>query len=301
MAGKEPTKKYRGNCHCTAYVFEVELPENIKSGLEATCSYSYKRGGIYLSPDNSNGVEFVKGDPATLSNYTFGGVKYQFCPTCSILLFRIDTQTHVNIRVLQRIKIWDIDTKPLDEKTPPPPWTPPEFTGPEPRAEIEGAQIYTGSCHCGAVTLAMKSKPIDSTYDGLIIECDCSICTRNAYCWIYPSKPQVSIAVTADTAEGTETGTSMGMGYYSFGGGVWRKSFCRACGVALHNRIEDYTPERIERELPAEQRQWARDHLDWSPVNLRVLDGVDLAALRITRVEGSKRSGPPKPGGYEDP
>ncbi|KAI1467684.1 uncharacterized protein F4812DRAFT_430495 [Daldinia caldariorum] len=293
MAENEPTKKYRGNCHCTTYVFEVELPENIKTGLQANCSYSYKKGGIYLSPNDSDDIEFVKGDPATLSNYTFGGVKYQFCPTCSVLLFRIDTKIYVNIRVLQQIKIWDIDTKPLDEEATPPPWTPPEFTGPEPPAEIEGARIYTGSCHCGAVTLAVKSKPIDGTYDGLVIECDCSICTRNAYCWIYPSKAQVCIVAT--TSEGT------GMGYYSFGGGVWRKSFCRTCGVSLHNRIEDYTPERIERELPAEQRRWARDHLDWSPVNLRVLDGVDIAALGITRVEGSARSGPPKPGGYVDP
>ncbi|KAI1480066.1 hypothetical protein F4774DRAFT_379541 [Daldinia eschscholtzii] len=289
MAENQPTKKYRGNCHCTAYVFEVKLPDTIKTGLEANCSYSYKRGGIYLSPDNDDDITFVKGDPTTLSNYTFGGVKHQFCSTCSTLLFRIDTKTYVNIRVLQKIKIRNINTKPLDENATPPPWSPPKFTGPEPPAEIEGANIHTGGCHCGAVTLAIKSKPIDSTYDGLVMECDCSICTRNAYCWIYPSKPQVTIV-----------GAS-GMGYYSFGGGVWRKSFCRTCGVSVHNRIEDYTSEQIEKELPVEQRQWARDHLDWSPVNLRVIDGVDLGALNITRVNGSERSGPPKPGGYVDP
>ncbi|KAK6958453.1 hypothetical protein Daesc_001254 [Daldinia eschscholtzii] len=250
MVQNQSTKMYRGNCHCTAYVFEVELPETIKTGLEANCSYSYKRGGIYMSPDNDDDITFVKGDPTTLSNYTFGGVKHQAIP---------------------------------------PPWTPPKFTGPEPPAEIEAAKIHTGGCHCGAVTLAIKSKPIDSTYDGLIMECDCSICTRNAYCWIYPNKPQVTIV-----------GAS-GMGYYSFGGGVWRKSFCRTCGVSVHNRIEDYSPEQIEKELPVEQRQWARDHLDWSPVNLRVIDGVDLGALNVTRVNGSERSGPPKPGGYVDP
>lgn len=90
------------------------------------------------------------------------------------------------------------------------------------------------------------------------------------------------------------------MGYYSFGGGVWRKSFCRTCGVPVHNRIEDYTPAQIE-ELPVEQQQWARDHLDWSPVNLRVMDGIDLGELKIKRIDGSTRSGPPKPGSYVDP
>ncbi|KAI8962974.1 Mss4-like protein [Daldinia sp. FL1419] len=288
MAVDNPTKKYRGNCHCTAYVYEVDLPENIKKGLECDCTYCRKRGGIFLCPDSRDNIKFVKGDQITLSNFSFGGVKHQFCPTCCTFLFRVDSKTYVNLRALQNIKIWDLDTQPLDDEATPPAWDPPAFTGQEPPAEIEGARIHTGGCHCGAVTLALKSKPIDSTYDGLIVECDCSICTRNAYVWIYPNKPQVTVV-------GAER-----MGYYSFGGGVWRKSFCRTCGVPVHNRIEDYTPEQIL-QLPVEQQQWTRDHLDWSPVNLRVMDGVNLSELKIKRIDGSTRSGPPKPGSYVDP
>ncbi|KAI1651608.1 Mss4-like protein [Daldinia loculata] len=287
MAENQPTK-YRGNCHCTAYVFEVDLPENIENGLQCSCSYCCKRGAVFLAPKNNNDIKFVKGDPTALSNYNFGGVKHQFCSTCCTFLFRVDTKKYVNLRALQKIKAWDLGTQPLDDKATPPAWSPPKFDGQEPPAEIEGAKIYTGGCHCGAVTLALKSKPIDSTYEGLIMECDCSICTRNAYCWIYPNKPQVTIV------------GATGMGYYSFGGGVWRKSFCRTCGVPVHNRIEDYTPAQIE-ELPVEQQQWARDHLDWSPVNLRVMDGIDLGELKIKRIDGSTRSGPPKPGSYVDP
>jgi hypothetical protein len=49
---------------------------------------------------------------------------------------------------------------------------------PEPTANIDGGKLYDGSCHCGAVTLAFKTKPLDETFDGRVIDCDCSICRR---------------------------------------------------------------------------------------------------------------------------
>lgn len=58
------------------------------------------------------------------------------------------------------------------------PYTPPVYSGPEPAAEIEGATLYTGSCHCGAVMACIKTKPLDSTYPDRIVECNCSICER---------------------------------------------------------------------------------------------------------------------------
>lgn len=58
------------------------------------------------------------------------------------------------------------------------PYTAPEYTGPEPTAEIEGAKLYKGSCHCGAATACIKIKPLDSTYPDRITECNCSNCQR---------------------------------------------------------------------------------------------------------------------------
>lgn len=56
------------------------------------------------------------------------------------------------------------------------------YDGALPTAEIEGGKIYTGSCHCGAIQLALKSKPLDSTFpEGFLQgvgECNCSICMR---------------------------------------------------------------------------------------------------------------------------
>jgi hypothetical protein len=58
------------------------------------------------------------------------------------------------------------------------PYVIPEHKGARPSAEVEGGQTYNGSCHCGAVTLHVNSKPIDDTYEGLIVECNCSVCER---------------------------------------------------------------------------------------------------------------------------
>lgn len=47
-----------------------------------------------------------------------------------------------------------------------------------PTAVIEGGQTYTGSCHCGALTVAIVSKPLENNPDVRLVECNCSICER---------------------------------------------------------------------------------------------------------------------------
>ncbi len=67
----------------------------------------------------------------------------------------------------------------------PPKHEPPVYTGPEPTGGPAGAKTYHGSCHCGAVKLALRCKPLD-TLDTLnfdkveerVVECNCSICHR---------------------------------------------------------------------------------------------------------------------------
>jgi hypothetical protein len=42
--------------------------------------------------------------------------------------------------------------------------------------EVEdGFKIYQGSCHCGAVTYAVKTKPLNETK---VLSCNCSLCSR---------------------------------------------------------------------------------------------------------------------------
>lgn len=54
----------------------------------------------------------------------------------------------------------------------------PTYTGPQPAEEISNGRLYTGSCHCGRVQVALSSKPIDETFSEPIAECKCSICER---------------------------------------------------------------------------------------------------------------------------
>src|SRR5262249_30770609 len=100
-----------------------------------------------------------------------------------------------------------------------------------------------GSCHCGAVRFEVEG-PIDR-----VSECNCSICTRKGYLhWIVPRE-------TFRLLAGEERMTT-----YRFNTGVAQHHFCQTCGVSPF-----YVP---------------RSHPDGVDVNVRCLEGVDLAALR---------------------
>lgn len=52
----------------------------------------------------------------------------------------------------------------------------PEYPVEDPKGgEQKGMKTYTGSCHCGRVMLAVRSKPLPEVE---VLECDCSICGR---------------------------------------------------------------------------------------------------------------------------
>lgn len=57
-----------------------------------------------------------------------------------------------------------------------------------------------------------------------IVECNCSICMRGAYVWIYLPKAQSIV-------DGSEELLS----YYVFNNAILRKGFCKCCGVHLFN------------------------------------------------------------------
>lgn len=54
----------------------------------------------------------------------------------------------------------------------------PRYTGELPTAEFENERLYTGGCHCGAVTIAFKTQAPLPERRELIQECNCSICCR---------------------------------------------------------------------------------------------------------------------------
>ncbi|KAB5572065.1 Mss4-like protein [Coniochaeta sp. 2T2.1] len=286
MSEEQPLKTYRGNCHCGAFIFELKVPE-IQTANECNCSLCRKKGYLFTFP--GEGMTVVKGK-GTLKKYTFneGNTQHSFCPTCGTPVmgynpnFPPGKTIAVNVRAIQGLNIWKLDINKYEGKKNGPPYTPPEYDGPEPTADIEGAKLYTGSCHCGAVTACIKIKPLDSTYPDRIAECNCSNCQRAGYLWIYPKKDQVVI-------QGRDS-----LSYYVFGNCVWRKGFCKTCGVQIMNEPNPLTDEQVE-ALPAEVRAFRDGKMDWFPVNLRILNDFDFDAVmdKVQRMDGWNMAKPP--------
>jgi hypothetical protein len=57
------------------------------------------------------------------------------------------------------------------------PYEPPPHKGALPEVQ-DGERVYTGSCHCGGLTVAVAAPPLDETYPHMVRECNCSSCER---------------------------------------------------------------------------------------------------------------------------
>jgi hypothetical protein len=95
------------------------------------------------------------------------------------------------------------------------------------------------------------------------------------YIWVYPREDQLAIS-------GTDN-----LSYYIFASAVWRKAFCKTCGVHIINDLNPLTDEQVE-ALPEATRKWRAGKLGIRPLNLRVLNNFDVSKLKITRGMGSK-------------
>ncbi|KAI1278157.1 glutathione-dependent formaldehyde-activating enzyme [Xylaria sp. FL0933] len=293
MGDQVNLKTYRANCHCTGYVYEVTLPE-ISKASQCNCSVCYKKGALWVFPKPAD-VKFVKGDPATLSDYTFGKKAFihKSCSTCGNSIMFIgpphpgadeeEAETGINVRLFQhgQLDIWKLPLEKFDGASLfQPAYEPPKFTGEEPAAKIEGGKLYTGSCHCGAVTLALKSKPLDKNPTGDILECNCSSCAKAGYVWTYPEKLQVVI-------EGKEN-----LAMYTFGRKTSGKTFCKICSIPIHNEVLKFTDEELAAKTK-EDRDWILGGQNLAPVNLRIINNLDVSDLNVSRFQGYTAWHPP--------
>ncbi|KAK0641577.1 Mss4-like protein [Cercophora newfieldiana] len=279
MTTTEDLKTYRGNCHCGGYIFEVKTHE-IKTAIGCNCSSCSKKAYLWLFlPEGSVSV-------GMLTEFICGPHKstHRFCSRCATSVFATKPSyrpgTAVNARALQEVDIWSLNTPIHDGAKINPQWIPPVYSGPEPALglttseEVEGkVPEYHGSCRCGAVQIAVKLKSLlDETYTEPIAECNCSICQRGGYIFIYPPKEQIAL-------EGAENLTG-----YAFGNRVWKKMFCRVCGVHVVDEL-NMTEEEF-RALPEDVRGYNEPKLPYRGVNVRVFNGFDALGLKTTRVDG---------------
>ncbi|KAJ7755786.1 glutathione-dependent formaldehyde-activating enzyme [Mycena metata] len=256
---------YRGNCHCAAFKFTFKAPE-LKQGHACTCSFCSKNGYLWGFPAADFTV--VKGDEeTTLKTYQFGKrtMVHKFCPTCgTTVLARLPSadgspQIGINIRALRDVDIEALEviisTKGAS--------TEPLYQAPEPVATgtiPEGSTVYQGSCHCGAVRYALVNPEKITAAKS----CNCSICSRDATVRIFPETTSVIFA-----------GVDESVAEYTFGSKKSYNGFCKICGVPIYGRFVGLSPEYDTK----------------TALNIRTINGLDLALVEITMSDGKSYPG----------
>jgi hypothetical protein len=113
--------------------------------------------------------------------------------------------------------------------------------------------MLTGTCHCGAVQIALRRKPRRLT------SCNCTICRRYDTLWAYYDRDQVTITARKGAMVG-----------YLWGNKRLRFVRCATCGCVTHWEPVDRSKRRR------------------MGINLRNFDPVAIASIRVRRLDGAK-------------
>jgi hypothetical protein len=110
-------------------------------------------------------------------------------------------------------------------------------------------ETYTGGCHCGRVRFRVTAN-LDR-----VSECNCSMCAKKGFLHLIVPPEQFELLSGKDD-----------LTTYAFNTRVAKHTFCRHCGIHSF-----YVP---------------RSDPDKIDVNVRCLDGVDPAKLKISSFDG---------------
>ena len=114
--------------------------------------------------------------------------------------------------------------------------------------------MHSGSCHCGAVTYTVDA-PLDKA-----IECNCSICSRKGYLLSFVPREQLQVQTGEDA-----------MTTYKFNTHRISHQFCATCGCAPFGLGS------------------APDGTETAAINLRCIQDLDLASVKITPYDGKDK------------
>lgn len=110
---------------------------------------------------------------------------------------------------------------------------------------------YKGSCHCGGIAFEVEGEMAG------VVDCNCSICARmGSLLWFVP-RDQLRLLTPVEK-----------VATYTFGTATIQHQFCPTCGIHPFGEGVD----------PAGNRMAA--------INVRCLEGVDVAALPVTHYDG---------------
>ncbi|MFZ0486637.1 MAG: GFA family protein [Arenicellales bacterium] len=121
---------------------------------------------------------------------------------------------------------------------------------------------FKGSCHCGQVRFEIEAE-IDH-----VRSCDCSICRKRGA--LNHRIPKENLRLLTPWED---------LVLYQWGSRTARDFFCPTCGILPFRRPSDPTP--------AEIREGTQPFDGWA-VNVRCLEGVDLDAIPVKKIYGSR-------------
>lgn len=110
---------------------------------------------------------------------------------------------------------------------------------------------YKGSCHCGRISFEVEGE-----IDGALA-CNCSMCSRRGSLLWFVARDKLRLK-TAEDAAGT----------YTFNKHSIKHRFCPKCGIHAFGEAVDPKGNRM------------------AAVNLRCLEGIDLAAVPVRNFDG---------------
>ncbi|MCG3202049.1 MAG: hypothetical protein NFCOHLIN_01922 [Gammaproteobacteria bacterium] len=111
---------------------------------------------------------------------------------------------------------------------------------------------FLGSCHCGSVAFE-----VEGTLDK-VVSCNCSICQRRgSLLWFVPRERLRLITPEKNAST------------YSFHRHLIRHRFCPNCGIHPYAEGRDANGART------------------AAINVRCLEGIDLASIPVTEFDGS--------------
>ncbi|KAI9795081.1 MAG: hypothetical protein M1816_000103 [Peltula sp. TS41687] len=126
------------------------------------------------------------------------------------------------------------------------------------------SKTYRGSCHCGLARFtATLSPPLESSSSDEapheVMSCNCSICARNGYLFVYPKVEDVVFEQGQDSLTG-----------YKFYTNQVEHKFCPTCGTSVCL-------------VPTEEMEFLKGKI---AVNIRTLEDVDLEKLKLKKFDG---------------
>jgi hypothetical protein len=113
--------------------------------------------------------------------------------------------------------------------------------------------VYRGSCHCGGVQFQVEADITE------LYTCDCSLCSKKNALMTNLHESALKVLAGADT-----------LTLYQWNTKIARHYFCSVCGIYPFHR---------KRSMP--------DHYG---VNVRCLEGLDIAVIPVRAAEGKGMS-----------